>query len=110
LGDDAQDLLLLALADAAAVTGASPASVWRSPSGQLVESLLLGWKEDESTRAVPSLIHGEDVMAYFDLSPGPEVGRLLEAAHEAQALGLVSTKEDALAYLQRWRGAAREIP
>jgi putative nucleotidyltransferase with HDIG domain len=110
LGNDSQDLLLLALADAAAVTGADSASVWRGPSGQLIASLFQGRKEDESTRRVPPLIRGEDVMTYFGLTPGPMVGRLLEAAREAQALGLVSTKEEALAYLKRWRSDASEIP
>src|SRR5262249_15081751 len=39
------------------------------------------------------------VMARFGIPPGPEVGRLLERAREAQGLGLVTTREDALAYL-----------
>jgi hypothetical protein len=38
-------------------------------------------------------------MARFGIAPGPEVGRLLERAREAQGLGLVSTREEALAYL-----------
>jgi hypothetical protein len=38
-------------------------------------------------------------MARFGLAPGPAVGRLLERAREAQALGLVRTREEALAYL-----------
>jgi hypothetical protein len=45
------------------------------------------------------LLRGGDVMARFDLSPGPEVGRLLARAREAQDLGLVSTKDEALTYL-----------
>jgi hypothetical protein len=38
-------------------------------------------------------------MAAFGLAPGPEVGRLLDQAREAQALGLVRTREEALAWL-----------
>ncbi len=53
-----------------------------------------------ATRSPPSL-GGADAMEAFGLFPGPEVGRLLERAREAQALGLVSTREDALAYLRR---------
>jgi hypothetical protein len=44
-------------------------------------------------------VRGEDVMARFGIPPGPEVGRLLERAREAQGLGLVTTREEALAYL-----------
>ena len=42
-------------------------------------------------------------MAAFDLTPGPEVGRLLALAREAQDLGQVSTREEALAYLRQVR-------
>jgi hypothetical protein len=40
-------------------------------------------------------------MEVFHLPPGPAVGRLLERAREAQALGLVSTREEAIDYLRR---------
>jgi len=40
-------------------------------------------------------------MEAFHLPPGPEVGRLLARAREAQALGLVTTREEALALLHR---------
>jgi hypothetical protein len=38
-------------------------------------------------------------MARYGLPPGPEVGRLLSRAREAQGLGLVATREEALAFL-----------
>ena len=47
-------------------------------------------------------------MSAFGLTPGPPVGRLLDAAREAQAVGLVTTKEGALAYLADWRVENRE--
>jgi len=98
LGEDTRDLLLLNLVDAAAVTGVSPLAIWRRAS--LVRDLLRGWEETAraGVEAAP-LVRGEDVMARFSISPGPEVGRLLERAREAQSLGLVSTREEALAYL-----------
>jgi hypothetical protein len=40
-------------------------------------------------------------MEAFHLSPGPAVGRLLDRAREAQALGLVRTREEALEHLRR---------
>ncbi len=103
LGSEARDLLLLTLADAAAVRGVSPIAVWRGPNGQLVADLLLGWEEDRQQVAVPPLLRGEDVMAAFGLTPGPEVGRLLALAREAQDLGQARTHEEALAYLARHR-------
>jgi poly(A) polymerase len=97
LGADTRDLLLLSLVDAAAVTGASPLAVWRRAG--LVRDLLGGWHEAESVAAAPPLLRGQDVMARFELAPGPAVGHLLARAREAQDLGLVRTREEALAYL-----------
>ena len=98
LGEDTRDLLLLNLVDAAAVTGVSPLAIWRRAS--LVRDLLRGWEETARAGAEAApLVRGEDVMARFGIAPGPEVGRLLERAREAQGLGLVRTREEALAYL-----------
>ena len=101
LGDDARDLLLLALADAAAVGGEEPYQVWRGRGGAVVSELMAGAAEEERTAAAPALLRGEDVMEAFGLPPGPEVGRLLARAREAQALGLVTTRQEALAWLRR---------
>ena len=107
LGDESRDLLLLTLADAAAVRGLSPFAVWRR-SG-LVRELMAGWQEDREARAVPSLLRGEDVMGAFGLAPGPTVGQLLARAREAQDTGLVATREQALAHL-RIRLGRRPLP
>jgi putative nucleotidyltransferase with HDIG domain len=103
LGDEARDVLLLSLADAAALTGASPLAVWNGAGGQVVRALMAGLEVESVAAEAPALLRGGDVMAAFGLSPGPEVGRLLARAREAQALGLVATREEAIAYLRRAR-------
>ena len=97
LAEDARDLLLLALVDAAALTGASPLAVWRR--ARLIRDLLGGWQEQHVAAAAAPLVRGEDVMARLNLPPGPSVGRLLAQVREAQDLGRVATREQALAYL-----------
>jgi putative nucleotidyltransferase with HDIG domain len=104
LGDAAQDLLLLSLVDAAALDGSSPFAVWRRST--LVRDLMAGSGEERALAAAPPLLRGEDIMASFGLPPGPRVGQLLARAREAQDLGLVTTRDQALAYL---RGAP-ELP
>jgi putative nucleotidyltransferase with HDIG domain len=101
LGADTRDLLLLALVDAAAVRGQSPFAVWRRAT--LIRDLLRGWAVQRRAAAAPPLLRGDDVMARFGLAPGPEVGRLLARAREAQDLGLVRTRDAALAYLDSSR-------
>jgi putative nucleotidyltransferase with HDIG domain len=97
LGEDAQDLLLLALVDAAAVTGASSLRLWRRAG--LIRDLLGGFPEQHAAAAAPPLVRGEDVMTRLGLPPGPAVGRLLGRVREAQDLGRVRTRDEALAYL-----------
>jgi putative nucleotidyltransferase with HDIG domain len=97
LAEDAQDLLLLVLVDAAALTGASPLRVWRRAG--LLRDLLGGFPEQHAVSAAPPLLRGQDVMARLGLPPGPAIGRLLARLREAQDLGRVQTREDALSYL-----------
>src|SRR2546428_957105 len=103
LGAGTPDLLLLTLVDAAGVTGASPLAVWRRAA--LIRDLLSGWNDAETTAAAAALLRGEDVMARYGLAPGPAVGHLLSRAREAQDLGLVRTRDEALAYLDSSGGA-----
>jgi putative nucleotidyltransferase with HDIG domain len=97
LREDTRDLLLLVLADAAAVIGASPLVTWRRAG--VVRELFAGWREQRQAEDRPALLRGEDVMARFSLEPGPRVGWLLSQAREAQDLGRVRTREEALAFL-----------
>ena len=101
LGTEARDVLLLSLVDAAAVRGESPLAVWAGPGGAVVRDLMRGMAEEARAAAVPPLVRGEDVMTAFGLGPGPAVGRLLARAREAQALGLVRGRAEALRYLER---------
>jgi hypothetical protein len=103
LGEDARDLLVLALVDAAAVRGEAPSRTWRRAT--LLRELMAGWAAEEARATAPPLIRGEDVMARFGLPPGPAVGALLARAREAQAQGLVRTREEALAFLDSVGGS-----
>jgi putative nucleotidyltransferase with HDIG domain len=97
LGGETRDLLLLSLVDAAALTGVSPLRAWRRAG--VVRDLLAGWREQETALAAGPLVTGDDVMARLGIPPGPRVGLHLDRVREAQALGLVRTRAEALAYL-----------
>jgi putative nucleotidyltransferase with HDIG domain len=100
VAEEVPDLVCLTIADAAATDGRPPAGVYRGPAGALLASLLDGQGPAEQEAALPPLLRGTDVMAALGLAPGPEVGRLLRAAREAQATGEVATREEALAWLR----------
>ena len=47
------------------------------------------------------LLDGYAVMRELDLEPGPQIGELLAALREAQAVGQVQTRKEALAFVRR---------
>lgn len=48
-----------------------------------------------------NILNGHEIIKYFGLSEGPEIGQLIEALKEAQAQKLVGTKKQAYEYLTR---------
>jgi len=50
----------------------------------------------------PRLVSAEELMRRLKLAPGPWVGQLLEQLAEAQAEGMVRSKEEALWLAEEW--------
>jgi poly(A) polymerase len=96
------DVVLLSLADLRATYEHTlPQEVWSA--GVEVCRLLLEnwWEKPQESVAPPVLLSGKDLLTEFDLEPGPKVGELLEAVREAQAVGTVSTRQEALKLAQQ---------
>jgi tRNA nucleotidyltransferase/poly(A) polymerase len=91
------EVCLLALADLRATYEETlPQETWAACL-DVVRTLLENWYEKPAeTIAPPSLLDGYDLMREFGLQPGRQVGELLEAIREAQAMGEVSTPAQAL--------------
>ncbi len=95
-GEAGIDVLFLSLADHLATVGPRlDWDDWRAHLG--VVGFILAWRFQEEVAPPPRLITGHDLMDALGLTPGPLVGRLLEAVQEAQAAGEVTTREQALA-------------
>lgn len=48
----------------------------------------------------PRLLDGHEIMAHFNLQPGPEIGRLLEIVEEAQWEGEIKIKDEAIKLIE----------
>lgn len=109
LGEAAADLLLLNLADHAAARGPE-----LSEAGWAEHVAYVAWVlANRPTPPAPPprpLVTGHDLMTALDLPPGPHIGRLLRAVREAEARGLVHTREEALAYARRCVAAESPLP
>ena len=97
------DLCLLALADIRATYGTELTQKMWSAALDIVRIFLESWWERrEDVISPPPLVNGKDLMDLLGLRPGPDIGKIIEAIREAQAVGEVSTREDALQLAQSW--------
>jgi poly(A) polymerase len=96
---------LLFLADTLATHRAEDAQEnWRF-AVETAHSLLEGYFERPAEMVRPTpLLSGDDLIRDFGLSPGPQIGELLDALREAQAAGEVGTREEAVALIERGLG------
>jgi poly(A) polymerase len=104
------DIGLIALADHLATSHAPAADVAASV-GKNYEKLLSVVVElyhhyyaryEETVRPRP-LLDGKELIEALDLTPGPEVGRLLRLIEEAQAAGEIHNRDAALAFARQSR-------
>jgi hypothetical protein len=68
----------------------------------VVQALFDAWWEEKNERVLPEmLIKGDELMQVLMISPGPQVGYLLEAIREAQINHDIRDKDGAIALAQR---------
>lgn len=87
-----------ALADAEAAKGPAVTGARRESERVAALETLRYIESAQSAKAArrEPLITGHDVMAELGLAPGPLVGKILEAIREADAVGEVTNREDAM--------------
>jgi len=94
------DILFLSLADHLAARGPKlDIKEWRRHA-DLVNYVLMEYLKKETIVAPPRLVDGHDLINIFGLKPGPCIGEILEAVREAQVAGEISSREEALSYIQ----------
>jgi hypothetical protein len=93
---------LLAMADLwATYEQTLPQETWAACL-EVVRIFLENWFERPSESIVPPpLVDGNDIMKELGMQSGRQVGDLLEAIREAQAMGAILTREQALDFARR---------
>jgi poly(A) polymerase len=94
------DTLFLSLADHLATRGPTLDPEEWQIHVQKTQYVLCKWFEEKATVKPPKLIDGHDLIDKFNMSPGPEIGRILETVREAQAAGEIKTREQALSFVE----------
>ena len=107
-GDGGIDILLLALADYLASRGPLVSMEEWQRHCRLMNYILEEHDKQQDEILPVKLIDGDDIMGTFGLTPGSLIGKLLAVVNEAHASGELSTREEALALVQRELSAVSE--
>jgi len=100
-GEAGIDIIFLSLADHLATRGPHlDLSHWQKHT-RLAEYVLSRHFEQESITQSPRLVNGHDLINIFGISPGPKIGEILESVREAQASGELSTRQEALSFIEK---------
>ena len=95
------DILFLSLADHLATRGPKlNLAHWREHA-RVVDYVLTQRLQEESIAHPPKLVNGHDLINIFAMSPGRKIGEILEAVREAQASGEITTKQEALSFIEK---------
>lgn len=100
-GDAGVGICLLSLADTLAVYGHTITAQILSVRLEVVRALLEAYWENPEQVEPPILVDGNEVMEAFNLEPGPRIGSLLAALREAQAVGDVTDRRQAFAFIEK---------
>ena len=102
VGDAAVDTLYLAMADFLAARGPelSPER-WNNYARMIATVLEAGATPPAREEGARALVNGHDLMDTLKLPPGPRIGALLDRLREAQAVGEISSREEALSLAAR---------
>jgi len=99
--DTSFDIIALSLSDFVASQGPNlDVEEWNRHC-ELMGYIVTEYQRGDGIISPPKLISGHDLINTFDLEPGPDIGRILEAVREAQAAGEISTREQALTFAKR---------
>jgi len=102
-GPEALGILLIASADMSAARGTAADPARDSEFIHMCKELFeYYFKEYYPAVNTPELVKGRDLMAFFQMKPGPLMGELLREIREAQLEGKLRTRQEAMDFAQTW--------
>ncbi len=96
-GSDALAVLLLSLADQRATKGPLTTALSRTRHEKTVKALIAKLLKKNSEKKLIRILNGNEIMNKFKLPASPLIGKLLFELEEAQAIGKIKNKVEALA-------------
>lgn len=95
------DVCILSLADVMGTYGITLTQEVLENELLVARTLLDGlWETPQEVVRPPKLLDGRDLQKIFDLQPGRRIGSLLDDLQEAQAMGKITSRDDALRFIE----------
>ena len=102
-GDNAIDNILLAQADRLSARGEAVSDeMVKNNISNLNRLLDFYLSVRDKLEPLPKLLSGNEVMEILNIQPSPKLGEILNALHDAQINGDVTTKEEALNFIRQF--------
>jgi poly(A) polymerase len=95
-GSDALAVLLLSLADQRATKGPLTTALSRVRHEKIVKALIRRLLKQKKEKKLVRFLNGNDIMRRFKLPASPLIGRVLSELEEAQAIGKIKNKLEAV--------------
>jgi len=95
-GSDALAVLLISLADQRATKGRLTTVLSRLRHEKMIKFLIARLLKQNSEKKKEKLLNGHEIIKKFKLEPGPLIGKILGGLEEAQAIGEIKNKKEAL--------------
>lgn len=112
LGHVAPIVLLHSWADLLATIGEETEEFIRHQ--EFLREMFRFYRTEFLTSLVKPILRGDDLIEAFGVAPGPFLGFVLDHLQEAQATGLINSREEALTYVQEhlvsWQQSFEALP
>lgn len=101
MDENSIDAIILAKADRLSARGPEITdAIVEKNIGSLNMLLKFYLEIKDSMEPLPKLLSGNDVMKILNIKPSPELGRIMDALHEAQISGDISSKDEAIEFVK----------
>lgn len=99
------DAIILAMADRLSARGPEITDVIVKNNISSLKRLLNFYIEKSNdVKPLPKLLDGNEVMNILNINPSKKLGMIMDALHEAQISGDVTTREDAVEFVKNYHG------
>lgn len=104
MGNEVVDVIILAMADRLSARGVEITDdIVENNLNSLQKLLNFYLHVKDSLKPLPKLLSGEEVMEFLQIQPSPKLGEIIKAMQEAQLSGEIGTREEALAFIDKFK-------